>query len=69
VALEPHLTPAGGTSRRWTLRLDRRAALAAVAMGPSARHLSATDLARRAAMLPDPVGVTAAIDVRIYRRR
>ena len=65
-ALEPHLIPAGSTSRRWTLRLDRRAALAAVAMGPSARHLSAAELADRAATLPDPVEVTAAVDVRTY---
>jgi 23S rRNA (guanine745-N1)-methyltransferase len=67
-ALEPHLAPAGGASRRWTLRLDRRAALAAARMGPSARHLSAAELADRAAPLPDPVEVTAAVDIRTYRR-
>jgi 23S rRNA (guanine745-N1)-methyltransferase len=67
-ALEPHLTAADSLSRRWSLSLDRRAALAAVAMGPSARHLSAAELADRTAALPDPVEVTAAVDVRTYRR-
>jgi 23S rRNA (guanine745-N1)-methyltransferase len=67
-ALEPHLEPAGRDERRWTLRLDRSAALAAVAMGPSARHLTSAELAGRIAAVPDPVEVTAAVDVRTYRR-
>ena len=66
-ALEPHLTPADRVPLTWTLRLSRADAVAAVAMGPSARHLTPDDLARRAAALPDPVEVTAAVDLRTYR--
>jgi 23S rRNA (guanine745-N1)-methyltransferase len=66
-ALEPHLVPVDRAERRWTLRLDRSTVLSAVAMGPSARHLEPADLAQRAADLPEPVTVTAAVTVRTYR--
>lgn len=65
-ALEPHLTPVDRVEHRWPLTLPRADALAAVAMGPSARHL--TDLPARIAALPDPVGTTASIVVTTYRR-
>lgn len=65
-ALEPHLTPVDRAEHRWPLTLPRADALAAVAMGPSARHL--TDLPARIATLPDPLGTTASIVVTTYRR-
>lgn len=68
-ALEPHLDPVDRSSLTWTLHLTRAAAVAAVAMGPSARHLTPGDLARRAAALPDPLDVTATVDLRTYRHR
>jgi 23S rRNA (guanine745-N1)-methyltransferase len=65
-ALEPHLTPLDRTEHRWSLTLPRADAVRAVAMGPSARHL--TDLEAAVAQLPDPVRVTASIVVTRYRR-
>ena len=66
-ALEPHLSPVERSTLTWTLSLSRPDAVAAVAMGPSARHLTPDDLARRAAALPDPVEVSATVDLRTYR--
>ena len=40
-----------------------------VAMGPSARHLPAPELARRVATLPQPMDVTAAVRVGRYAGR
>lgn len=65
-ALEPYLTPVDRTAHRWPLALSHADAVRAVAMGPSARHL--TDLPARVAALPDPVGTTASIVVTVYRR-
>lgn len=65
-ALEPHLTPVDRTAHRWPLALSRADAVRALAMGPSARHL--TDLPARVAALGDPVGTTASIVVSVYRR-
>lgn len=65
-ALEAHLAPVDRAEHRWALTLPRADALAAVAMGPSARHV--TDLPARIATLPDPVGTTASIVVTTYRR-
>jgi 23S rRNA (guanine745-N1)-methyltransferase len=65
-ALEPHLDPVDRTEHRWDLALSHDDATAAIAMGPSARHLS--DLAGRVAALPDPVRTTAAVVVSRYRR-
>ena len=65
-ALEPHLTPLDRTEHRWALTLSHADAAHAVAMGPSARHL--TDLDAAVGALPDPVEVTASIVVTRYRR-
>jgi 23S rRNA (guanine745-N1)-methyltransferase len=51
------------------LRLRHSDVQALVAMGPSARHLDAPALSERIAALPDPVSVTASVDVRCYRSR
>jgi 23S rRNA (guanine745-N1)-methyltransferase len=54
-------------------RVTRRIALGraevrdAMAMGPSARHLSDDDLERAIARLPEPVEVTVAVEVSVHR--
>ncbi|HST67606.1 MAG TPA: methyltransferase domain-containing protein [Mycobacteriales bacterium] len=65
-ALEPHLHLVDRTEHRWDLALPHPDAVHAVAMGPSARHL--TDLGSAVAALPDPVRATASIVVTRYRR-
>jgi 23S rRNA (guanine745-N1)-methyltransferase len=65
-ALEPHLEPVDRVEHRWSLALPRADAARAVAMGPSARHL--TDLGARVAALPEPVRATASVVVSRYRR-
>jgi 23S rRNA (guanine745-N1)-methyltransferase len=65
--LTPHLAPVDRTEHRWTLTLSRADAVAAAAMGPSAHHLDAADLARRAGALPDPASTTASIVLTRYR--
>jgi 23S rRNA (guanine745-N1)-methyltransferase len=67
-ALEPHLVPVTRSTRRDVLRLDRAAVATLVGMGPHARHLPAGERAGRIATLADPVEVTAAVDVAVYRR-
>jgi 23S rRNA (guanine745-N1)-methyltransferase len=52
---------------RYELRLGRDELTDLVAMGPSARHIAADDLAARVAALPAPVTVTVDVEVRSYR--
>lgn len=52
---------------RRQLALDRAEVRALVTMGPSARHLSGDDLERATAGLPEPLGVTMAVDVAVHR--
>ena len=40
---------------------------ALVAMGPTSRHVTASDMRARIGALPEPVGVTAAVKVSVYR--
>ena len=51
------------------LSLSTAEAEAVVGMGPSAWHSSAEDLHARIAELPDPVHVSATVEVSVYRRR
>ncbi|MCZ2804502.1 23S rRNA methyltransferase [Modestobacter sp. VKM Ac-2983] len=67
-ALEPHLHPAGTAGHRSVLELDHAAVRTLVGMGPHARHLTAGELAARVATLPEPVGVTVAVDVGSWTR-
>ncbi|MCZ2824357.1 MULTISPECIES: putative RNA methyltransferase [unclassified Modestobacter] len=67
-ALEPHLHPAGTAGHRSVLALDHAAVRTLVGMGPHARHLAAGELAARVATLPEPVGVTVAVDVGSWTR-
>jgi len=67
-SLEPHLVPVAVTERRDVLRLDRAAVGTLVGMGPHARHLDAGVRAGRIDALPEPVVVTVAVQVAVYRR-
>jgi 23S rRNA (guanine745-N1)-methyltransferase len=55
------------TPVRYQLRLGHADLTDLVAMGPSARHIGADDLAARVAALPVPVTVTVDVEVRSYR--
>ncbi len=66
-SLEPHLVPVAHTGCRDVLRLDRAAVGTLVGMGPHARHLSADVREGRLRALPEPVEVTVAVDVAVYR--
>jgi 23S rRNA (guanine745-N1)-methyltransferase len=55
------------TSVRYQLRLGHADLTDLVAMGPSARHIGADDLAGRVAALPAPVAVTVDVEVRSYQ--
>ena len=57
---------AGMTAVRYELALGHAGVTDLVAMGPSARHITAGDLAARVAALPDPVAVTVDVEVRSY---
>jgi 23S rRNA (guanine745-N1)-methyltransferase len=52
---------------RYQLRLGQGDLTDLVAMGPSARHIGADDLAARAAALPEPVAVTVDVAVHGYQ--
>jgi 23S rRNA (guanine745-N1)-methyltransferase len=52
---------------RYELRLGHDELTDLVAMGPSARHIAADDLAARVAALPAPVTVTVDVEVRSYQ--
>jgi 23S rRNA (guanine745-N1)-methyltransferase len=67
-SLEPHLVPVAVTERRDVLRLDRSAVGTLVGMGPHARHLPAGIRAGRIDALAEPVEVTVAVQVAVYRR-
>ena len=69
VTLEPHLEPVERTGHREELRLSRAAVATLVGMGPHARHLTRNGLATALAALPEPVRVTAAVDIASYRAR
>jgi len=58
---------AGVTAVRYQLRLSHADLTDLVAMGPSARHIAADDLAARVAARPDPDAVTVDVEVRSYQ--
>jgi 23S rRNA (guanine745-N1)-methyltransferase len=67
-SLEPHLVPVAVTERRDVLRLDRSTVGTLVGMGPHARHLPPGIRAGRIDALAEPVEVTVAVQVAVYRR-
>jgi 23S rRNA (guanine745-N1)-methyltransferase len=50
----------------WTLKLTRQEAEALLRMGPAARHLT-PDVSARLAVLPQPLLVTGAVELRTFR--
>ncbi|BBF99481.1 MULTISPECIES: putative RNA methyltransferase [Pseudonocardia] len=54
---------------QWRLALGRDEARALVRMGPNAHHLGTGGDDDPLSRLPEPVGLTAAMDVAVYRRR
>jgi 23S rRNA (guanine745-N1)-methyltransferase len=67
-SLGPHLRPEATVAHREQLALDHAAVRTLVGMGPHARHLAEGELAARVAALPEPVGVTVAVDVGSWSR-
>ena len=65
--LEPSLRLVGVTAYRQTLDLDRAAVEVLVGMGPHARHLARGDLRARLEAFPQPVRVTVAVEIGVYR--
>nr|WP_245530021.1 methyltransferase domain-containing protein [Anaeromyxobacter dehalogenans] len=66
-ALEGRFALAASESLEWTLSLPRTDVLAAARMGPSAHHTALDVLAARVAGLDEPVRVSAAVQVQVYR--
>jgi 23S rRNA (guanine745-N1)-methyltransferase len=58
----------GETAVERGLSLDHRDLADVVAMGPSARHLEAGQVAERVAELPEPYDVTVSVRLATYRR-
>lgn len=52
--------------QHYEVQLDRTDILAAILMGPSARHVDPAELAGRVATIPEPFGVTVSVDVAAY---
>ncbi|HEX2771065.1 MAG TPA: 23S rRNA methyltransferase [Micromonosporaceae bacterium] len=67
--LGSHFAPGPVKVHRVRLDLPRAAAQALVAMGPSARHTGPDQVVHRLAGLPEPVAVTLAVRVGVYRPR
>jgi 23S rRNA (guanine745-N1)-methyltransferase len=62
-----YFTVTGRQSHVRRLRLPHPQVATLVAMGPSARHLDAATVAARLARLPDPVPVTLAVTLSVYK--
>jgi 23S rRNA (guanine745-N1)-methyltransferase len=67
-AVEPHLERVTATAHREVLALDHAAVTTLVGMGPHARHLARDAVTAAVAALPEPVAVTASVEVTTYRR-
>jgi 23S rRNA (guanine745-N1)-methyltransferase len=67
--LGPYFTVASRQELAVPLRLTRTEATTLIAMGPSAWHTNPAETRAQLTALPEPVPVTAAFDVTLYRRR
>jgi 23S rRNA (guanine745-N1)-methyltransferase len=67
-SLEPELRPVATAVHRERLALPRGDVTTLVGMGPHARHTTPAAVASALARLPEPVGVTVAVDDTTYRR-
>lgn len=68
-ALGPDFAQVAARPLAFELALGRDDARTLVAMGPSARHLDATTLEQRLAVLPEPYAVTASVRVETFSAR
>ena len=66
--LDPHLSASGGWELEWTLALSKEEVIDVVAMGPSAVHVDTAALREAVEGLPDPVSVTASVELSVRRR-
>lgn len=66
--LDPHFGAAHVSQLEWTLELSRAAVGDAVAMGPSGAHADPAALTAALAALPEPVAVTASVQLSVRRR-
>lgn len=65
--LDPHFGTGRTAALEWPLALSRASVRDAVAMGPSAAHADPAALAEALAGLPDPVAVTASVELSVRR--
>jgi 23S rRNA (guanine745-N1)-methyltransferase len=65
--LSPHFEIAGRREHRVMMSLDHQAIGAAVSMGPSSRHADTAAFAARIGQLPDPMPVTLAVTLSVFR--
>ncbi|SCF43757.1 23S rRNA m(1)G-748 methyltransferase [Micromonospora purpureochromogenes] len=68
-SLAGHFTEERGAAHTARLRLSRAEVATLVGMGPSAWHTDPQRLAARIAALPEPVAVTAAVRLTVWRPR
>jgi 23S rRNA (guanine745-N1)-methyltransferase len=66
--LDPHLGRAVDSRLDWKLELSRAQVRDAVAMGPSSMHADPAALEQAVAALPEPVAVTASVEISVRRR-
>jgi 23S rRNA (guanine745-N1)-methyltransferase len=65
--LSPYFEIAGRREHRMTMSLDHAAIGAAVSMGPSSWHAGTSAFAARIGKLPDPMPVTFAVTLSVFR--
>jgi 23S rRNA (guanine745-N1)-methyltransferase len=65
--LSPHFEIASRREHRVMMSLDHQAIGAAVSMGPSSRHADTAAFAARIGQLPDPMPVTLAVTLSVFR--
>jgi 23S rRNA (guanine745-N1)-methyltransferase len=66
-ALEPGFSLVDRSRHRQSMALSHVDIEAVAAMGPSAWHVDPGELASRVATLPEPMAVTTAVDISVYR--
>ena len=67
-SLSPHLEAVRRRHVEFPITLDHAGVRALVAMGPSAHHVGGDDVERRLARLPEPLHVTASVNVDTFTR-
>ena len=65
--LDPHLSVRSASELEWSLALSKEEVIDVVAMGPSAVHLDTAALRDAVEGLPEPVSVTASVELSVRR--